>query len=750
MSNKKMPVIPESVHQCILAALKDAALRRHEYITLEHLLLAMLSEKRSREVLLACGARLEPLKLELENFLNSRLERLPTGAQFEPKQTVGFRRVLAQAMWRAQVAEQSQLESGDLLAALLDERDSHARFILEQQGITRLDVLNFISHGISRELPAPQPASESGDGEAPVQDPLAAYTTELVAQAEAGRMDPLIGRAAELERTVQVLCRRLKNNPLLVGDPGVGKTALVQGLALRIQAGEVPDLLKDSRIYALDMGLLLAGTKFRGQFEERVKGVLQALKERPNAILFIDEIHTLVGSGAVSGGSVDGSSMLKPALAGGELRCIGSTTHEEYKALERDRGLARRFQKIDILEPSVEETVQILAGLKPRYEAHHGITYTDVAIRAAVELAAKHINERFLPDKAIDVLDEAGARQRIRPEAERKRVIGRPEIEAVVASMAKVPAESVSGDDRLRLKTLDETLRRSIYGQAGAIDAIVAAIRLSRAGLRLPGKPVGSFLFFGPTGVGKTELARVLARALGVELLRYDMSEYSEKHTVSRLIGAPPGYVGFDQGGLLTDAIRRQPYGVLLLDEIEKAHSDLFNILLQVMDHATLTDNTGRKSDFRNVVMIMTTNAGARELTAQALGFRTAQAGDPARKPLEQLFNPEFRNRLDAIVRFDRLSPDTIKQIVDKQIDELRMTLRPKGISLELTGPARDWLAEHGYDKDFGARPMSRLLDDKLRKPLSEAMLFGVLAEGGGTAVVEVVNGDLSLTYRER
>jgi ATP-dependent Clp protease ATP-binding subunit ClpA len=750
MSNKNIPVIPESVHRCILAALEDAGRRRHEYITLEHLLLAMLPEKRTREVLLACGARLEPLKLELETFLSSRLERLPTGAQFEPKQTVGFRRVLAQAMWRAQVAEQSQLESGDLLAALLDERDSHARFILEQQGITRLDVLNFISHGIGREQPAPQPAGESGDGGAPVQDPLAAYTTELVAQAEAGKIDPLIGRAAELERTVQVLCRRLKNNPLLVGDPGVGKTALVQGLALRIHAGEVPDLLKDSRIYALDMGLLLAGTKFRGQFEERVKGVLQALKERKNAILFIDEIHTLVGSGAVSGGSVDGSSMLKPALAGGELRCIGSTTHEEYKALERDRGLARRFQKIDILEPSVEETVQILDGLKPHYEAHHGVSYTDEAIRTAAELAAKHINERFLPDKAIDVLDEAGARQRIRPEAERKSVIGRPEIEAVVAAMAKVPAESVSGDDRQRLKTLDETLRRSIFGQAGAIDAIVSAIRLSRAGLRLPGKPVGSFLFFGPTGVGKTELARVLARALGVELLRYDMSEYSEKHTVSRLIGAPPGYVGFDQGGLLTDAIRRQPYAVLLLDEIEKAHGDLFNILLQVMDHATLTDNTGRKSDFRNVVMIMTTNAGARELTAQALGFRTAQAGDPARKPLEQLFNPEFRNRLDAIVRFDRLSPDTIRQIVDKQIDELRATLRPKGISLELSGAARDWLAEHGYDKDFGARPMSRLLDDKLRKPLSEAMLFGVLADGGGTAVVEVVNGALGLTYRER
>jgi ATP-dependent Clp protease ATP-binding subunit ClpA len=749
MSNKQTPVIPESVHRCIIAALEDAGRRRHEYITLEHLLLALLSEKRAREVLLACGAELEALRQELEAHLSSRLERLPAGAKVEPKQTVGFHRVLSQAMWRAQVAEQAQMESGDLLAALLEEPDSHARFILEQQGITRLDVLNFISHGITREQPAPQPAGVSADEEAPVPDPLAAYTTELVALAESGKIDPLIGREAELERTIQVLCRRLKNNPLLVGDPGVGKTALVQGLALRIQAGQVPDMLKDARVYALDMGLLLAGTKFRGQFEERVKGVLGALKAKPNAILFIDEIHTVVGAGAVSGGSVDASSMLKPALAGGELRCIGSTTHEEYKALERDRGLARRFQKIDILEPSVEESVQILSGLRSRYEAHHGVRYSDEAIRAAAELAAKHINERFLPDKAIDVLDEAGARQRIRPEAERTSVLGRAEIEAVVAAMAKVPADSVSGDDRARLKTLDETLRRSIFGQAGAIDSIVSAIRLSRAGLRLPGKPVGSFLFFGPTGVGKTELARVLARALGVELLRYDMSEYSEKHTVSRLIGAPPGYVGFDQGGLLTDAIRRQPYAVLLLDEIEKAHPDLFNILLQVMDHATLTDNTGRKSDFRNVVVIMTTNAGARELTAQGLGFRPTQAGDPARKPLEQLFNPEFRNRLDAVVRFDRLSPDTIKQIVDKQVDELRKALQPKRITLELSAAARDWLAEHGYDKDFGARPMSRLLDDKLRKPLSEAMLFGDLADSGGVAAADVVDGEVRLSYRK-
>jgi ATP-dependent Clp protease ATP-binding subunit ClpA len=739
-------------------ALSEARQRRHEYITLEHLLLALSREERAREVLQACGASLKKLQHALDDYLHNNLEQLPADAPVEPEQTVGFARVLSRAVWHAQSAGQMQLESGDLLAALLDEPDSHARYVLEQQGVTRLDVLNYISHGITKDATASQPskeglpAGEADEEERPVKDPLAAYTLELVAQAAAGKLDPLIGRTAELERTIQVLCRRLKNNPLFVGDAGVGKTALVNGLALRISAGAVPDLLQETRIYALDMGSLLAGTKFRGQFEERVKGVLKALTDKPKAILFIDEIHTLVGAGAVSGGSLDASAMLKPALANGELRCIGSTTHEEFKTLEKDRALARRFQKIDILEPSVEETVQILQGLKSRFEAHHSVTYTDEAIRAAAELSAKHIVERYLPDKAIDVLDEAGARQRIRADAERQSILGRAEMEAVVAAMAKVPAETVSGDDRTRLKQLDATLRQHIFGQEGAIDAIVAAIRLSRAGLRTPNKPVGSFLFFGPTGVGKTELARVLARALGVELLRYDMSEYSEKHTVSRLIGAPPGYIGFDQGGLLTDAIRRQPYSVVLLDEIEKAHPDLFNILLQVMDHATLTDNTGRKADFRNVVLIMTTNAGARELLAQAIGFRStqAQSGDPAKKPLENLFSPEFRNRLDAVVRFDRLSTETIKQIVDKQIRELQTALTPKRVTLELSYAARDWFAEHGYDKNFGARPMSRLIDDKLRKPLAEAMLFGELADGGGVARVDVAEGEIKLRYQKK
>jgi ATP-dependent Clp protease ATP-binding subunit ClpA len=744
------PIVPESLRKCLLDAQEDARRRQHEYVTLEHLLLALMRDKRADEILRACGADLKRLYQVLDAYLNDNMEQLPKKVLLEPEHTLGVRRVLSNAVWHAQSAEQEELESGDILAALLDEPDSFARYALEQQGITRLDVLNFISHGITRDDDfVPEMMGEAEEGERRVRDPLAAFTTDLVALAAAGKIDPLIGREAEMERTIQVLCRRLKNNPLFVGDPGVGKTAMAQGLAIKIHQGQVPDLLKDVHIYALDMGSMLAGTKFRGQFEERVKGVLKALQAKPNSILFIDELQTAVGAGATVSSAVDASSMLKPALASGELRCIGATTHEEFKALEKDRGLARRFQKIDILEPSVEETTQILAGLKAHFEAHHQVIYTDEAIQATAALSAKHINDRFLPDKAIDVLDEAGARQRILPEAERKQTIDRKDIEAVVATMAKVPAESVSGDDRTRLKNLDADLHRHIFGQREAIEAVVAAIRLSRAGLRLPDKPVGSFLFFGPTGVGKTELVRVLSRSLGVELLRYDMSEYSEKHTVSRLIGAPPGYVGFDQGGLLTDAVRRYPYSVVLLDEIEKAHPDLFNILLQVMDHATLTDNTGRKADFRNVILVMTTNVGARELTAQSLGFVPSKAGNPAKQPLERLFSPEFRNRLDAIVTFQRLSPEVILQIVDKQINELRAALTPKQVHLELSKSARAWLAAHGYDENYGARPMSRLIDDKIRKPLANAMLFGELADAGGCAVVDAVEGELVLTYRQ-
>ncbi|MEM7033243.1 MAG: ATP-dependent Clp protease ATP-binding subunit ClpA [Chloroflexota bacterium] len=753
--NAPLPLLPESIRKSLMHALEDARHRRHEYVTLEHLLLALSHEARTKEILRVCGVDLKRLREGLETFLIEKVEQLPESAvpkdgEYEPYHTAGLGRVMSNAIWRAQSAEQAQIESGDILAAILEEPESEARYLLEQEGVNRLDVLNFISHGATPEGYASEMAGGIDDDERPVQNPLEAFTTELVDLATKGDVDPLIGREPEIDRAIQVLCRRLKNNPLFVGDPGVGKTAMAYGLASRVHEGKVPDLLKDVRIYSLDMGTLLAGTKFRGQFEERVKGVMKALQDHPKAILFIDEIHTLVGAGATTGGSVDASSLLKPALASGNLRCVGSTTHEEFKGLERDRGLARRFQKIDILEPTVEETVQILAGLKSRFEAHHEVTYTDEAIQAAAALAAKHINDRFLPDKAIDVLDEAGARQRIQPDEARSSTLGRDAIEAVVAIMAKVPAESVSGDDRERLQTLDTRLRSHIFGQDDAIESIVAAIRLSRAGLRVGNKPVGSFLFYGPTGVGKTELARVLGQSLGVELLRYDMSEYAEKHTVSRLIGAPPGYVGFDQGGLLTDAVRRHPYSVVLLDEIEKAHPDLFNILLQVMDHATLTDNTGRKSDFRNVILIMTTNAGARELTMPAIGFAVTDgnnADDAARKPLETLFSPEFRNRLDATVRFDTLSDETIKLIVDKQIDELRLSLEPKQVELTLTDAARDWLAEHGYDKNYGARPMGRLIDEKIRKPLAEAILFGSLADGGGTAHVDVADEALKLTY---
>ncbi len=745
-----MAEFTQSLQQTLRDAYQDARKRRHEYITLEHLLFALLHEGRAREILTACGANLKKLEQELETFLKKQIQSLPGRNQIEPEASVALERVLTNAEFHAESSSAGKIESGDLLAAILQEPESYARYLLEQQNVTRLDVLRYISHGASNATPQEQVNAGAGEDDAPARDPLKAYTTELVEQAAQGKIDPLIGRDAELERTLQVLSRRLKNNPLYVGDPGVGKTALVQGLALRIHEGKVPEQLKDARIYSMDMGAVLAGTKFRGQFEERIKGVLKALEAKPNSILFIDEIHTLVGAGATSGGSVDASSLIKPILQNGTLRCIGSTTHEEFKTMERDRALARRFQKIDVNEPSVDETIQILEGLKSRFEEHHGVTYKDEAIRGAAELSAKHILERFLPDKAIDVIDEAGAREKLRLDSDATRVIERKDIERVVALMAKIPADSVSGDERTRLKNLDAALRAQIFGQDKAIDAIVAAIRLSRAGLRTPNKPVGSFLFFGPTGVGKTELARTLAHALGVELLRYDMSEYSEKHTVSRLIGAPPGYVGFDQGGQLTDAVRRQPYSVVLLDEIEKAHPDLFNILLQVMDHATLTDNTGRKSDFRNVVLIMTTNAGARELTATPLGFKSTDgAGDAARKPIENLFNPEFRNRLDAVVRFDTLARETILLIVGKQLNELRVALKPKNVTLHVNDDARVWLAEHGYDKNFGARPMSRLIDDVLRKPLAEAMLFGELADGGGSANTKVENDKIVLEYQK-
>ncbi|MFN0061465.1 MAG: ATP-dependent Clp protease ATP-binding subunit ClpA [Myxococcaceae bacterium] len=751
------PLIAKELQATFRIALAEARRRRHEYLTLEHLLIAMLRDRRSREVLEACGADLGRLGQRLEQFLEETVERLPPGIDADPQQTIGVERVLQRAAMHALSADQKVIDGGDVLVALFREDDSQALFFVQQEGITRLDVLNFISHGVAKD-DAPMPSSGPAGGEddesssKDAKDPLKAYATDLVTEAKDGRIDPLIGRERELERTIQVLCRRRKNNPLYVGEPGVGKTAIAEGLALKIASDQVPDALKKASIFSLDMGALLAGTKFRGQFEERLKAVLKAVQSHPNAILFIDEIHTIVGAGATSGGSMDASNLLKPALASGRMRCIGSTTFQEFKgSFERDRALSRRFQKIDVGEPSTQETILILKGLRGKYEDHHKVRYDDEALVAAVELSAKHLNDRFLPDKAIDVIDEAGAAAKLKPLAQRTLRVTTDDVEEVVAKMAKVPLKSVSAEDRTQLSNLETELRGVIFGQDSAIHDIVSAIKLSRSGLRSPEKPIGSFLFSGPTGVGKTELAKQLAKALGVEFLRYDMSEYSEKHTVSRLIGAPPGYVGFDQGGLLTDAVRKHPYSVVVLDEIEKAHPDLFNILLQVMDHATLTDNNGRKADFRNVVLILTTNAGAREMATKSVGFGFDAGGRPpldlsaAKKAMERTFTPEFRNRLDGWVLFSGLSPEVILKVVDKELRALQATLAEKGVTLEVTKTARGWLAERGYDPEFGARPLTRLIDQSVKKRLAESILFGDL-QGGGVAQVDVKDDELTFT----
>ncbi len=735
-------------------AVAEAVDRRHEFLTLEHFLYALLEDHTARDVIVHCGGDINTLKRDLEDFFAERLEQLPEGEDQTPEQTPSFQRVLQRAVLQAQGSGQEQIDGGNILAALYNERRSTAVYFLERQGITRLDVLNYISHGISKITDEPDAGfgeSEIEDEEAgapPVRDPLAAFTVNLVERAAKGRIDPLIGRASEVERTVQVLCRRRKNNPIYVGDPGVGKTAIAEGLALKIHRGEVPEVLATSEIYALDMGALLAGTKYRGEFEQRLKAVIVALVKRKNAILFIDEIHTIVGAGAVSGGSMDASNILKPVLASGELRCIGSTTYPEYKSsFERDRALARRFQKIEISEANVEDTVKILEGLKGYYEDHHGVRFTHPSLRAAAELAAKHINDRFLPDKAIDVVDEAGAAVKLLPPNRRPKTIQPKDIEIVVARMAKIPPRTVSVSDKERLQNLEGDLRAVIFGQDQAISQIVKAIKLSRSGLGHPEKPIGSFLFSGPTGVGKTELSKQLALSLGVEFLRFDMSEYMEKHTVSRLIGAPPGYVGFDQGGLLTDAINRNPYAVLVLDEIEKAHPDLFNILLQVMDHATLTDNNGKKADFRNVILIMTTNAGAREVSAEGIGFsRGSSSGSKGKGAIERTFSPEFRNRLDGWIAFDSLGTDAVERVVDKFIKEVRDQIEEKKVSIELREAARQWLATHGYDKLFGARPMGRLIQAKIKEPLAEEILFGQL-QSGGRLVIDVKDGELSLEF---
>jgi ATP-dependent Clp protease ATP-binding subunit ClpA len=739
-------------------AADEAIKRRHEFLTLEHLLYALLLDKVAKDVIYNCGGDLDLLRRDLEEFFKENIQPLPRGVDRYPEQTPAFERVLNRAMEQAEASSQDKIDGGNILAALFGESHSHAKYLLEKQGITRLDILNYISHGISKvdEFGEPLPLGDDEDDEATaraMRDPLQAFASNLIERAAGGGIDPLIGRASELERTIQVLCRRRKNNPLYVGDPGVGKTAIAEGLALKIHQNEVPEVLKGAEVYALDMGALLAGTRYRGEFEMRLKALLAELQKKPGVILFIDEIHTIVGAGAVSGGSMDASNILKPALASGQLRCIGSTTHNEYKAsFERDRALARRFQIIEISQPTVGDTIQILHGLKSYYENHHSVKYSDEAVRAAAELSAKYINDRYLPDKAIDVIDEVGAATKLKPAEERPELITETEVELVVAKMAKIPPKTVSASDKEKLQSLDTELKAVIYGQDHAINQLVNAIKLSRSGLANPDKPIGSFLFSGPTGVGKTELAKQLARAMGVEFLRFDMSEYMEKHTVSRLIGAPPGYVGFDQGGLLTDAIRKTPYSVLVLDEIEKAHPDLFNILLQVMDHASLTDNNGKKADFRNAIVIMTTNAGARELSGKKLGFKQTESGgiggtgSKAQGAIERTFSPEFRNRLDAWIAFEALSPESVRRVVEKFVNELRDQLADKNVTLELTEAGLAWLAEKGFDKMFGARPMARLIQSKIKEPLANEILFGVL-QGGGQVVVDAKDDVLKVEY---
>ena len=727
----------EDLRSTIDSAIEEARERRHEYITLEHLLLALCADPQGLEVLQATGARVGKLIDELDEYLNEVLEPvLHEDPDFEPRQTIAFWRVLQRAAMHVQGAGKEEVTSGNVLASLLREEESQAVYLLDSQGVSRLDVVRYLSHGVAKDgMPGPEIGGDLDEEEGPVGDPLEAFCSDLVERASKGLIDPLVGRQDELRLVTQALARRRKNNPVLVGDPGVGKTAIVEGLANAIHEGKVPKILENARIYALDMGALLAGTKYRGEFEQRLKAVINAVTEEPNHILFIDEIHTIVGAGAASSGSLDASNILKPALASGELRCIGSTTHQEYKAsFDRDRALARRFQQVEVEEASVEDSIEVLKGLRSRYEDHHEVRYDDPSLEAAATLAFKYINDRRLPDKAIDVVDQAGAANQLLDGEERQEVLGAADIEAVVASIAKIPEQSVSSSDQDNLANLEPRLREVIYGQDQAIEDIVSAIKLSRSGLGPPDRPIGSFLFSGPTGVGKTELAKQLAEAMGVGFLRFDMSEYMEKHTVSRLIGAPPGYVGFDQGGLLTDAIRRTPHTVLLLDEIEKAHPDVFNILLQVMDHATLTDNNGRKADFRHVILLMTTNAGGRELTSTPIGFgdeNVASTEGKSKPAIERIFSPEFRNRLDGWIVFEPLSGDSVRKVVDKLVGELADQLSEKDVDLELSGGARDWLAENGYERDFGARPMRRLIDQKIKRPLADRILFGELQDGG-------------------
>lgn len=737
-------------------AFRIARDRRHELMTVEHLLLALLDNPEASKALRACGLEFTKLKQELLAYIDRSTPSFDNEtAESETQPTLGFQRVLQRAVFHVQSSGNSEVTGANVLVAIFSEQESHAVYLLNKHDITRLDVVHFLSHGLSK---VDEPIIRQDDDETEQQEGvtdeqesyLKRFCTNLNARAKEGKIDPLIGRDAELERCVQVLCRRRKNNPLLVGEAGVGKTAIAEGLAYRIVNNEVPDVMADATIYSLDMGGLLAGTKYRGDFEKRFKALLKEIKGKPHAILFIDEIHTIVGAGAASGGVLDASNLLKPLLSSGELKCIGSTTYSEFKNIfEKDKALVRRFQKIDITEPSVDDTTKILMGLKERYEAHHGIRYTQPAIRAAAELSARYINERHLPDKAIDVIDEAGASQRLVAPSKRKKTINVGDIEHIIAKIARIPEQSVSRSDQQLLKQLDRNLKLVVFGQDQAIDQLSAAIRLSRSGLGAEHKPIGSFLFAGPTGVGKTEITQQLAKALGIEFLRFDMSEYMERHAVSRLIGAPPGYVGFDQGGLLTEGVIKHPHAVVLLDEIEKAHSDIYNILLQVMDHGTLTDNNGRKADFRNVILVMTTNAGVQETVRQSIGFKQQDHAPDAMLEINRTFSPEFRNRLDGIVWFNHLSPEVISQVVDKFVTELQAQLDRKQVTLELDDAARAWLAEKGYDKAMGARPMARVIQEHLKKPLANEILFGKLTHGGDVKV-SVAGDGLTLSIEER
>ncbi|CAG0952293.1 ATP-dependent Clp protease ATP-binding subunit ClpA [Methylophilaceae bacterium] len=746
-------MIAQELEVSLHMAFMDARQKRHELITVEHLLLAMIDNPTAAEVLRSCGANLDNLRSELNNYIEEHTPVVDGTEEVDTQPTLGFQRVIQRAILHVQSSGKKEVTGANVLVAIYGEKDSHAVFFLHQQGVTRLDVVNYISHGVAKVTDGNTKRTETEQEVEPEASPsgaLESYTLNLNTQVAAGKIDPLIGRALEIERVIQTLCRRRKNNPLLVGEAGVGKTAIAEGLARRIVEGNVPEVLENSVIYSLDMGALLAGTKYRGDFEQRLKAVMKKLSEQPNAILFIDEIHTLIGAGSASGGTLDASNLLKPALSNGTLKCIGATTYQEYRGIfEKDHALSRRFQKVDVTEPSVIETVEILKGLKSRFEDHHKVKYTAGALSTAAELSAKYINDRHLPDKAIDVIDEAGAAQRILPKSRQKKVIGNKEIEDIIAKIARIPPKNISSDDRTALKTLERDLKAVVFGQDKAIEALASAIKMARSGLGSSQKPIGSFLFSGPTGVGKTEVARQLAYTLGIELIRFDMSEYMERHAVSRLIGAPPGYVGFDQGGLLTEAISKQPYCVLLLDEIEKAHPDIFNILLQVMDHGTLTDNNGRKADFRNVTIIMTTNAGAESISKTSIGFTQGSSVGDEIGDIKRLFSPEFRNRLDAIVSFTPLSHEVIMRVVDKFLMQLEDQLHEKKVEVTFSDALKAYLGKKGFDPLMGARPMARLIQDTIRRALADELLFGRLVNGGLVGVDIDDAEEIKLTFGE-